>query len=107
MNAPAAVAQLQAAQIKPGQTFIIGRCTLARKAGESFLHLVVLPAADEYSSPATVEIISKQRFAAAGDDVRILCRIGGFRRQYKVTDKETGEVRTVTTADNKFFAVEG
>jgi hypothetical protein len=83
----------------------IGRCTQVRKAGTVLLHLVALPAQDEYSSPSTIEVIATERFASPGDDCRVILRAGGFRRSYRSTDKDTGEVRNVTTADNKFFFV--
>lgn len=105
MNAPATVSPVST-QIKPGQVYLAGRCTAVRKAGTLMVHLVVLPAPDEYSSPATVEILASNRIASPGDDCRVLCRVGGYRRQYKQTDKDTGEIRQMATADNKLYAIE-
>jgi hypothetical protein len=105
MDAPAKSA-VKAPALNMGEVWFKGRCTQVRKAGAKFLTLVVLPALDEYSSPSTVEVLSDTRFAAVGDDVSITCRASGFRRQYQQTDQETGEKRTVTTADNKFFFIE-
>jgi len=108
MNAPAtaAVPSINPAT-KPGHVLIQGRCQQVRKAGQSMLHLVTLPAPDEYSSPATVEIIASSRFADGGEDVKVLCRIGGYRRTYDARDPDTGDKRHVVTADNKLFAVLG
>jgi hypothetical protein len=108
MNSPTLTPAPLSAQtsIKPGQVYIVGRMFSVRKAGQSFLHLVTMPAEDAYSNPQTVEIVAKNRLGAKDDDVKVLCRIGGFRRSYKQTDQETGEVRQVATANNKFFAVE-
>lgn len=103
---PGAPAQTSQASIKAGQVLLAGRITAVRKAGQSFIHLLVLPAPDAYSSPSTVEIIADKRLGDAAADARILCRVGGFRRQYKATDKDTGEIRQVTTADNKLFGIE-
>lgn len=94
------------ASLKPGQVLIVGRCVSAKRAGTLFSHLVILPAPDPYSSPATVEVLSNSRQADSEQDVRLLCRIGGYRRTYNSTDRETGEVKKVQTADNKLFVVE-
>lgn len=96
----------QTATMKPGQVLIVGRCISAKRSGSLFAHLVVLPAPDPYSSPSTVEVLAKTRQADSEQDVRLLCRVGGYRRSYKSTDRETGEQRQVTTADNKLFLVE-
>lgn len=91
---------------KKGCTAVVeGRLTQVRKAGKTFLHLVVLPAADEYSSPSTVEINAESRLGEIGNPIKIPVRIGGFRRQYKATDQETGEQKVIVTADNRLFAV--
>jgi hypothetical protein len=94
--------------MKPGQVLVIGRlASCKRPAGSQwFINLVTMPAPDAYSSPSTVEILSKNRLGDPEQDVRILCRLGGFKRQYKATDRETGEIRTVQTSDNKLYAVE-
>lgn len=93
-------------QIKPGQVLVVGRCQLVRKTGQMFAHLVVMPAPDPYSSPSTVEILSTKRVANKEEDCRILCRLGGYKRNYRATDKDTGEQTQVLTADIKLFAVE-
>lgn len=100
---PQAVLQLLA---KGGHAYIVGRCISAKRAGTLYEHLIVMPAPDPYSSPATVSVLAKARHADAEQDVRLLCRVGGYRRSYKSTDRETGEQRNVQTADNKFFVVE-
>lgn len=62
--------------------------------------LLRLPAADEYSTPATVEVVSDRDLAAVGEVISVRCEVSGRYRSYNVTDKETGEQRTVRTADN-------
>ena len=109
MSAVAAMpnpSQGQAISLKAGQVMIVGRCISAKRAGSLFSHLVVLPAPDPYSSPSTVEVLSKARQADTEQDVKFLCRVGGYKRSYKSTDRETGETRQVHTADNKLFLVE-
>lgn len=103
------VAPAPTRSIKPGEVLIIGKLTAARRPGSGgtyWTHLVVLPSADSYSSPSTVEILATRRLGERDEEVRVLCKVGGFRRAYKATDKETGEIRQVHTADNKLFAVE-
>lgn len=90
---------------KRATVVVEGRLTQIRKAGKTFLHLVTLPAEDEFSSPATVEINAGERLGEAGTAIKVTCRIGGFRRQYRSTDQETGEQKTVVTADNRLYAV--
>lgn len=108
----AAVAELKGPELaagreqKPGVVLLVGRLSAVRKAGENMLHLMVMPAPDEYSSPSTVEIIAKRRMGDVGEGLRLLCRVGGFARRYKSTDQDTGEIRQVTTADNKFYVIE-
>lgn len=98
--------QTQQASIKPGQVLIVGRCISAKRAGTLFEHLIVMPAPDPYSSPSTVSVLAKSRQADSEQDVRLLCRVSGYKRNYKSTDRETGEQRQVNTADNKLFLVE-
>ena len=62
--------------------------------------LVRLPAADAYETPATVEVVSGQSIGKEGEVVTLTCSVGGRYRSYGVTDKQTGENRTVKTADN-------
>lgn len=106
MSAVQAVPNQTQQSVKVGQVFIVGRCISAKRVGSLFSHLVVMPAPDPYSSPATVEVLATSRQADSEQDVRLLCRVGGYKRSYKSTDRETGEQRTVQTADNKLFVVE-
>lgn len=106
MNAPSSVSAVSPQTIKPGQVLVIGRFSAVRKHQDTFYHLAQLPAPDEYSSPATVEVISKTRLGQTGDDCRVLCRLGGFKRTWQQKDKQTGEELTIATADIKLYAVE-
>jgi hypothetical protein len=98
--------QPQTTALKPGHVLIVGRCISAKKAGTLYSHLVIMPAPDPYSAPATVEVLASSRLADSEQDVRLHCRVGGYKRSYKATDRETGEQRQVQTADNKLFYVE-
>lgn len=87
------------------RTVIQGRIIGVRKVGTVFLHLVAMPAPDPYSHPTTVEISSDHRLGQKDEDVKVVCRVTGFLRSYKATDKDTGEVSTVRTADVRLQAV--
>ena len=67
--------------------------------------LVRMPAASEYDTPATVEVVSEASIGAEGQVIEVLCSVSGRYRSYEVTDKGTGEVRTVRTADNLLTAL--
>ena len=94
--------------LKAGEVFIAGRLVEVRKAGKIFLHLCILPAADSFSHPDTIEIASEKRLGDKGDDLRQVCRVGGFGRTYDSTDKATGEItKGVRTANNRLTAILG
>lgn len=103
MNAPEQVTPLNtpAAAV----ALIAGRCIGVRKVNDIFLHLVTMPAPDAYSHPSTVEVSADTRLAEKDGDFKAKCRIIGFARQYKATDKDTGEVRVVRTADIRLTAL--
>ena len=66
------------------------------KREDLFYTEIALPALDEYSQPGLVEVRSNVKLGSRDDDISGRCRIGGFRRRaFDVTDKGTGEVRTV------------
>lgn len=73
--------------------------------GRVFMHLVRLPAADAYSSPATVNIKAREKMGSEGDDFSADCQVGGYGRSYQTQDEETGRKLTVRTADNTLTVV--
>lgn len=78
------------------QARVFGRIAASRSKssaqGKLFFTLLRLPAADAYSSPATVEIQSSERLGGADEEVSVVVEIGGYPRSY--SDKEGGQVRT-------------
>lgn len=100
------VAPMNRQSVQPGQTIIKGRIENVRKAGTLFLHRLILPAADAYSAPACIEIRASRRLGDSGDDWSGVVQLGGYRRSYRATDRETGEIRQIMTADNTLTAVE-
>lgn len=104
------VAPVETAQkgrpLQLGEAVIAGRLNLVRKTASGFVHLIILPAPDQYAMPSTVEVLAKTRLGSVEDEVRVRVRINGYRRTYETRDKETGEITKVHTADNRLFAVE-
>jgi len=75
---------------------IKGRCDRVRRYENRFFTVVTTPAPDEYSRPSVLEIRSAQRFAEPGETFTVDALLSGFAgRSYQVTDKDTGERRTV------------
>lgn len=70
-----------------------------------FNTLIRLAAPDEFTTPSTVEVTSEQSIGVEGQVVTVKCEVGGRYRSYPVTDKNTGEERTVRTADNLLTVV--
>lgn len=112
MSANAAIAELPASSksaMKLGEATIKGRLQLYRRPqgnSQFWENLIILPAPDEYSSPATVLVLASRRLGERDEDVTVRVRIGGYRRSYNATDRETGEIRNIQTADVKLFALE-
>lgn len=111
MSAPDTTAPAAASKsILPGQTLIRGRCQAVRsfqtQSGKLWAHLVVMPAPDSYSHPATVEVVARNRLADRDQDFSALCAVGGVRSSFASTDKDTGETKTIVTAQVRLTAVE-
>jgi hypothetical protein len=77
------------------EVLIEGKVLRARRYQASqFFTAVATPAPDPYSRPQIVEIRSKSRFAEPDQAIKVRCKLGGYEgRQYRVTDKDTGETR--------------
>lgn len=89
-----------------GESFLTGRLLKVTRKNDLFIHLMVLPAPDAYTSPSTVEILAKKRIGQPQDDVSCRVRITGYRRTYNHTNRETGETQQVQTADVRLFLLE-
>jgi hypothetical protein len=111
MSVPAEkVSSLPEKKPTPMMCLVVGRLIqqrrIATNQGARVLSLVAIPSSDPYTSPQVVELESTQKIAEKDDDITVVCRVGGYRRSFKYTDKETGEVRDVVTADNRLTVVE-
>jgi hypothetical protein len=96
----------QTAKLKPGQSIIKGRIDARRKFNNECYTRLVLPAPDEYTPPAVVEVVSKEKLGDVGDDWTGCVRIGGRRNSFAVTDRETGERTNVQSANVYLRVVE-
>lgn len=104
---PSKVIPAQARALGPMQVMIVGRVQKARRHNGRSYTKIIIPAKDAFSRPSMVEVRSKQRVGEVGEDVRVLAEVGGYgRRPYKVTDEDTGEMRTVEPVEITLDAVE-
>jgi hypothetical protein len=85
---------------------IIGARRMNTEAGPLWLTLCKLPNPSEFESGGTIELRSAQRLGQSGDEFTGWCRIGGYARQYRATDKETGEQVLVRTAEVRLTVIE-
>lgn len=92
-------------KLQPGQAYISGKIDTRRTfqaGGKNQVETrVMLPAADSYSSPAAVAVLSNHSLGNVGDEVQLIVECGGYRDSYK-----TREGDTVQTARNTLRAVE-
>lgn len=93
------------------QALVRGRIRSVRPSRgqrKGYLHVIALPAADQYSSPAFVEVFSGDRLGEVDSDWSGKVQIGGYRRVVRFQQEdEHGGQRTVQfeTADVSLTAV--
>ncbi|MES1983227.1 MAG: hypothetical protein V4443_12240 [Pseudomonadota bacterium] len=93
------------------QTYLQGRIVYIRTKktdnGRLFLTILKIPAVDQFSHPATVEVSSNEKLGEINDDWKGVCQITGYPRTYDgKPDPETGEIRTMRTATISLRVVE-
>lgn len=89
------------------QALLAGRVNAVRKAEDAVFTEVTLPAPDQYSPPATVEIRSRKRLGQVGETVEVAVACGGYRgKSFVYTDKETGERFNRRPVVNSYVAIE-
>lgn len=90
-----------------GEVRIAGRLMASRpRDGGGYYHLLVLPAPDEFSHPATVELSSNGRIGQPNEIVNVTCRISGIPNNFDYTDKSTGQRINVRSARNYLTVIE-
>lgn len=102
MNAPAQVSPIESGKIAANEAVIRGRVGDVKRTEKAVYTDVVIPAADSYSSPATVRLVSSRLIGKPGEDVAVRVQIKGYRRKYE--DQKTGE--TGFAVDNKLSVIE-
>ena len=85
---------------------VAGRIEAASKYQDTVSTLIKTPAPDSYSHPATIEVRSKARLGSVGEEVVASCRLSGVPRRFNRTDKSTGEITAVRTADMYLHVIE-
>ncbi|MBB5017807.1 hypothetical protein HNQ59_001077 [Chitinivorax tropicus] len=89
------------------QATLAGRVNAVRKADDSVFTEVTLPAPDQYSPPATVEIRSRKRLGQVGETIEVSVTCAGYRgKAFQYHDKETGERFTRRPVVNSYVAIE-
>lgn len=94
----AAVKLAPVAQTKqaPMQVRVVGKVIRTRRHEQNSYTTVITPAPDAYTRPSIVEVRSKAKFADRDEEVDFLGRLGGYEgRPYRVTDRETGEQKSL------------
>lgn len=75
---------------------IRGKLVEQRVADGVYYSVLLMAKGDEYSQPAPFEVRSKKSLGNRDTVVTVECLVGGYyRRSYRLTDQNTGEVRTV------------
>lgn len=91
----------------PMSVLIVGKVEAVRRYENKSYTRVICPALDLYSKPAMVEIRSSGRIGQRDDEISVHGRLGGYmRKPYRVTDRESGEVSTITPVDLTLDLVE-
>lgn len=96
-----------AAAVKAMIVQIAGKVTRVRRHEKFTYTTVICPAKDAYSRPSVVEIRSKNRFGDVEDEVKIVAELGGYEgKSYVITDRESGERKTLTPVNHFLDLVE-
>lgn len=83
-------------QQKPLQVLVAGKITRVRRHEKFFYTTIICPAKDAYSRPSVVEIRSKARFGDNDEETKVTAELGGYEgKAYQVTDRETGERKSL------------
>lgn len=86
---------------------VIGKITRTRRHEQFTYTTVITPAPDAYSKPSVVEIRSKQRFGERDEEIDVMATLGGYEgRSYRITDRETGEVKMLVPVNTYLDLIE-
>lgn len=97
----------QAATKTYNRATVRGRVEAVRKYDKNRFTRLISPSVDPYSPPQVFEVRSKAQLGSVGEEITIDVLLGGYRRKpFRVTDKETGELTTVTPVEMVLDAIE-
>jgi len=82
-----AAQQIQSAN---NMAIVKGRIDQVRLHDGRHMHVVLLPAVDEFSKPQAVEVRSNRRLGEPGSDLQCRGRLMGFTRQFNTRDGGRG-----------------
>ena len=79
--------QLKAVSSKPSVNFVIleGKINDSQTHKQKYYTELILPAADEYSHPSTVKVVSTRQLGSVGQPVTVECTPRGFVRTFPIT----------------------
>lgn len=103
---PSPVPSLPIGQVQVAGRIVHVRGYRTRQGERAASHIIKTPAPDQFTSPGTLEVHAGRKLGDPGDDVSVLCRLTGFGRSYQVTDPETGEKRSIQTADLRLSVID-
>ena len=93
-------AVLEKSTLQVMQVLVVGRIEHTEVYEGKHSSRCITPSSDVYSRPQIVMVRSKARIGRVGDEVSVVCKLGGYvRKPYKITDKATGEIFSVTPVD--------
>lgn len=98
-------------KLQMGQAFlsglVAGRRRITGQNGSIWLSVIKLPAADEFSHPATIEVRSSTPIGDVNEKWSGIVTVTGYPRSYNTKpDPETGEIKSVKTAQVALEVVE-
>ena len=94
-------------QAKPRIVFVVGKIIRVRRHEKFFYTTVICPAKDEYSRPSVLEIRSNARFGDTEETCKVNAELGGYEgKPYVVTDRETGERKSLVPVNHFLDLVE-
>ncbi len=98
-------------KLLPAQSFLSGLIAARRRVnsqnGALWLTVVKLPASDEFSHPATVEVRSHNPLGEINDKWSGVVSVTGYPRSYNTKpDPETGEIKSVKSAQVSLDVIE-
>lgn len=92
---------------QPMLVLVKGKIDAFRRYDKKVFTRIITPAPDAYSRPQIIEVRSNSKLGERDEEITLSAILGGFQRKpFRLTDKETGEVSTITPVDMTLDVVE-